>query len=114
MNRSVELLCCPQALKAGLMSATTRPIWLVRLPLHKILLVFMPVAVFKYMMRYSQDCSERLKTLPIGLQLLVFGDVYPWGQLMSASLLMAIPVMLIYIYAQRYLIEGLTMGSVKG
>ena len=58
--------------------------------------------------------SERLKTLPIGLQLLVFGDIYPWGQLMSASLLMAIPVMVIYIYAQRYLVEGLTAGSVKG
>ena len=58
--------------------------------------------------------SESLKTLPIGLQLLVFGDIYPWGQLMSASLLMAIPVMVIYIYAQRYLVEGLTAGSVKG
>jgi len=27
---------------------------------------------------------------------------------------MAIPVMLVYIYAQRYLVEGLTAGSVKG
>ena len=58
--------------------------------------------------------SERLKTLPVGLQLLVHGDVYPWGQLMAASLLMAIPVMLVYVYAQRYLVEGLTLGSVKG
>lgn len=58
--------------------------------------------------------SENLKTLPVGLQLLVFGDIYPWGQLMSASLLMAIPVMVVYIYAQRYLVEGLTAGSVKG
>ena len=58
--------------------------------------------------------SENLKTLPVGLQLLVFGDIYPWGQLMSASLLMAIPVVIVYIYAQRYLVEGLTAGSVKG
>jgi multiple sugar transport system permease protein len=58
--------------------------------------------------------SESLKTLPVGLQLLVFGDIYPWGQLMGASLLMAIPVMVVYIYAQRYLVEGLTAGSVKG
>jgi ABC-type maltose transport system permease subunit len=27
---------------------------------------------------------------------------------------MAIPVMVVYIYAQRYLVEGLTAGSVKG
>ncbi|MBA3943655.1 MAG: ABC transporter permease subunit [Herpetosiphonaceae bacterium] len=58
--------------------------------------------------------SENLKTLPVGLQLLVFGDIYPWGQLMGASLLMAIPVVVIYIYAQKYMVEGLTAGSVKG
>jgi multiple sugar transport system permease protein len=48
------------------------------------------------------------------LQLLVFGDILPWGMLMGASLLMAIPVMIVYVYAQRYLVEGLTAGSVKG
>lgn len=58
--------------------------------------------------------SESLKTLPVGLQLLVFGDIYPWGQMMGAALLMAIPVVIIYIYAQRFLVEGLTAGSVKG
>jgi multiple sugar transport system permease protein len=58
--------------------------------------------------------SEKLKTLPVGLQLLVFGDILPWGMLMGASLLMAIPVVVVYIYAQRYLVEGLTAGSVKG
>jgi multiple sugar transport system permease protein len=58
--------------------------------------------------------SEDLFTLPVGLQQLVFGDIYPWGQLMGASLLMAIPVVVMYIYAQKYMVEGLTAGSVKG
>lgn len=58
--------------------------------------------------------SEKLFTLPVGLQQLVFGDIYPWGQLMGASLLMAIPVVIMYIYAQKYMVEGLTAGSVKG
>lgn len=58
--------------------------------------------------------SERLFTLPVGLQQLVFGDIYPWGQLMGASLLMAVPVVTLYIYAQKYMVEGLTAGSVKG
>jgi multiple sugar transport system permease protein len=58
--------------------------------------------------------SDSLKTLPVGLQLLVCGDIYPWGQLMAASLMMAIPVMCVYIFAQRFLVEGLTAGSVKG
>jgi len=58
--------------------------------------------------------SESLRTLPIGLQSLVFGDILPWGELMAASLLTAVPVAVIYIYAQRFLVEGLTAGSVKG
>jgi multiple sugar transport system permease protein len=57
---------------------------------------------------------ETLFTLPVGLQQLVFGDIYPWGQLMAASMLMAIPVVIIYTLAQRYMVEGLTAGSVKG
>ncbi len=58
--------------------------------------------------------KERFFTLPVGLQQLVFGDIYPWGQLMGASLLMSIPVVVIYIFAQKYMVEGLTAGSVKG
>jgi multiple sugar transport system permease protein len=58
--------------------------------------------------------SESLRTLPIGLQSMVVGDILPWGQLMAASLLTAIPVAILYIFAQRFLVEGLTVGGVKG
>ena len=58
--------------------------------------------------------SESLRTLPIGLQSLVVGDILPWGKLMAASLLTAVPVAILYIYAQRYLAGGLTVGGVKG
>lgn len=58
--------------------------------------------------------SESLRTLPIGLQSMVVGDILPWGQLMAASLLTAIPVVILYTYAQRFLVEGLTVGAVKG
>jgi multiple sugar transport system permease protein len=58
--------------------------------------------------------SESLRTLPIGLQSLVFGDILPWGKLMAASLLTAVPVALLYMYTQRFLVGGLTVGGVKG
>ena len=58
--------------------------------------------------------SESLITLPVGLQKLVFADIYPYGQLMAASLMMSIPVVAMYTFAQRFLVEGLTAGSVKG
>jgi multiple sugar transport system permease protein len=58
--------------------------------------------------------SESLRTLSVGLQSMIVGDILPWGQLMAAALLMAIPVVIIYTFAQRYLVEGLTAGGVKG
>lgn len=58
--------------------------------------------------------SESLRTLPIGLQSMVVGDILPWGELMAASLLTAIPVAVLYMYAQRFLVGGLTVGAVKG
>lgn len=58
--------------------------------------------------------SESLRTLPIGLLSMVVGDILPWGELMAASLLTAIPVAVLYIYAQRFLAGGLTVGAVKG
>ena len=93
--------------------------WRITLPLAAPALLSVTLFAFtnawnEFLFAFVFITSENLKTLPVGLQLLVFGDVYPWGQLMAASLLMAIPVMLVYIYAQRYLVEGLTLGSVKG
>jgi len=42
------------------------------------------------------------------------GDILPWGQLMAASLVVSIPVVVLYGYAQRFLVEGLTLGALKG
>lgn len=58
--------------------------------------------------------SERLMTLPVGLAQTIFGDVYPWGMLMAASLLISIPVVIFYMYGQKFMVAGLTAGSVKG
>jgi multiple sugar transport system permease protein len=92
--------------------------WRITLPLAAPALLSVTLFAFtnawnEFLFAFVFITSEQLKTLPVGLQLLVFGDVYPWGQLMAASLLMAIPVMLVYMYAQRYLVEGLTAGGVK-
>jgi ABC-type glycerol-3-phosphate transport system permease component len=54
------------------------------------------------------------KTLTVGLIGLVRGDTLPWGPMMAASLLGAIPPILIYIAAQRWVVSGLSSGSVKG
>ncbi len=55
-----------------------------------------------------------LFTLPVGLSLLIVGDIQPWGLLMAASLVTAVPVALVYMLGQRLMVAGLTAGSVKG
>ncbi len=57
---------------------------------------------------------DEYKTLPVGMQSMIFGDVVPQGQLAAASLLISIPVVLMYAFGQRFLTEGLTAGAVKG
>jgi multiple sugar transport system permease protein len=58
--------------------------------------------------------SDRLRTLPVGLNEFLTADVYNWGQLMGATFLAALPVVVFYIYLQKYMIQGLTAGAVKG
>ncbi|MCR6487799.1 ABC transporter permease subunit [Amycolatopsis sp. OK19-0408] len=58
--------------------------------------------------------KDENKTLPVGMQSMIFGDVVPQGQLAAASLLVSIPVVLMYGFGQRFLTEGLTAGAVKG
>ena len=53
-------------------------------------------------------------TLPVGIGRWIVGDVFRWGPIMAASVTMAIPVVAFYAMAQRFLVEGLTAGSVKG
>ncbi|HEX2907668.1 MAG TPA: ABC transporter permease subunit [Phototrophicaceae bacterium] len=93
--------------------------WRITLPLAAPALLSVTLFAFtnawnEFLFAFVFITSDSLKTLPVGLQLLVFGDIYPWGQMMAASLLMAIPVAVVYIIAQRFLVEGLTAGSVKG
>ena len=58
--------------------------------------------------------NTELKTIPVGLNDLMFGDIYLWGELMAASVLTSVPVIALYTYLQRYMVEGLTAGAVKG
>jgi multiple sugar transport system permease protein len=58
--------------------------------------------------------SEDKRTVPIGLQYLITGDVLLWGPIMAGAVLAALPVMVLYFLAQRFMVQGVTAGSVKG
>ncbi|AZR73804.1 sugar ABC transporter permease [Anoxybacter fermentans] len=58
--------------------------------------------------------SEALRTLPIGLSQLFYTQHYIWGRMMAASLLTAIPVIVLFLSIERFITGGLTFGGVKG
>lgn len=39
---------------------------------------------------------------------------YRWGPMMAASIVVSIPVLVMFLFLQKYLIKGLTAGAVKG
>ncbi len=68
----------------------------------------------EYLFAFVFISSERLMTLPVGLATTIYGDIYPWGMLMAASLIISVPVVIFYMWGQRFMVAGLTAGSVKG
>jgi multiple sugar transport system permease protein len=67
---------------------------------------------FLYALVFIQD--ERSITVPVGLNLMIYGDVFHWGQLMAASVITTIPVVALCVFIHRFMVEGLVAGSVKG
>lgn len=58
--------------------------------------------------------SRETQTVTVGLALMQGEDVFYWGKMMAGALLTAIPPVVMYTLAQRLVIQGLTMGGVKG
>ena len=53
-------------------------------------------------------------TLPLGLKMFQSALTTQWGLYAAGSLLVSIPVVLLFLILSRYLISGLTLGAVKG
>jgi multiple sugar transport system permease protein len=53
-------------------------------------------------------------TVPIKLSMMVAGDQYIWGQLMAGAILASVPITILYFVGQRFVVQGLSAGAVKG
>jgi arabinogalactan oligomer/maltooligosaccharide transport system permease protein len=58
--------------------------------------------------------QESMYTAPVGLRFFVGGFSQQWGYFAAGAIVAAIPVVLLFMYLQRYLVSGLTAGAVKG
>jgi len=64
--------------------------------------------------RIMLGSSQDLWTWPLGLNALMGQFQTAWGQFSAASVLVTVPVMILFLSTSKYLISGLTLGSVKG
>jgi len=58
--------------------------------------------------------SGELFTLPIGINQIYQSLHTAWDQVMAASVIVTVPVIVLFIWFERYLVAGLTGGGVKG
>lgn len=58
--------------------------------------------------------DSKLWTLPLGLKSFEANMSTEWGLYGAASLIVMVPVVILFLALSRYLVSGLTLGSVKG
>ena len=54
------------------------------------------------------------RTLPIAIQLFQGQNATQWGLVFAASVIAIVPVIVVFLVFQRYFVQGLTSGAVKG
>ncbi|WP_342236635.1 carbohydrate ABC transporter permease [Inquilinus sp. OTU3971] len=68
----------------------------------------------EFMFGYVLINSDARRTLTPGIMLFKGSHLTDWGGLMAASVLAVVPIALGFVYLQRFLVEGLSAGAVKG
>ncbi len=93
--------------------------WKIILPLSKPALATLTTLTFmgswnNFMWPLVVTNSTDMKTLPIGLQ--SFQGMYntEWTLLMAASIIVLLPVIVVFLANQRFFVEGIQLGAVKG
>lgn len=94
--------------------------WLIFIPLAAPVLAV--VALLSFIGTFNEFIIARLflvdmdaRTIAVGLQGFIGGQYSQnWGPFAAGSIIASIPIVIIFLSLQRYIISGLTAGSVKG
>lgn len=93
-------------------------LWRVLVPIAKPGLVATAIYTFlqcwnEYLFALCLTKSGEMRTVPIGIQLLMGQITYSWNEMMAMSILGSIPIIILFIFAQNYFIAGLSAGAIK-
>jgi len=68
----------------------------------------------EFLLALTFNTSNENYTLPVGLASFISPTKQAWGDFAALSIIASIPVVFLFIFFQKYLINGLTAGSIKG
>lgn len=98
-------------------------------PFHTVIRIIIPLAapsivsmgLFAFILSWQELMmsmtlihSNSLRTMPVAITMMVGVRNIMWGPLMAAAVVVSVPVVLLFIYFQKYLVSGMSMGAVKG
>jgi trehalose/maltose transport system permease protein len=70
----------------------------------------------EFMFALTFTLSTEQRTVPVAIALISGATAYelPWGRVMAACVIVTVPLIILVLVLQRYIISGLTAGAVKG
>ena len=93
----------------------TRIILPLSLPAIAVTALFSFLAAWnEFLLALTFNTSNDMYTLPVGLASMISATGQSWGDFAAASLLVSLPVVILFVLFQKFLIEGLSAGGVKG
>lgn len=107
--------------EAALVDGCNRVSALVRIVLPLALPALVVVTFFSFTHAWNEflyahvfTSSNSVRTITTGLANFMSEDVFFWGPLMASTVVSALPPVLMFLLLQRWVVQGLTLGGVKG
>ena len=79
------------------------------------------VAIYTFLLAYNEYMvasaflqKPESRTIPLGLRSFIQYDATAWGPMLAASTLAALPPLILFILVQKWMIQGMAAGAVKG
>jgi multiple sugar transport system permease protein len=107
--------------EAAMVDGCTRLTSLTKVLLPVILPGLVATGVYAFLLAWNEFLfavtltqSPGMRLVPVGIALLVGEHAYQWNLMMAMSVTASLPLLVVFVFLQKYLISGLTVGAVKG
>jgi len=108
----------PEIEEAGLIDGYSRIEVMMKITIPMSVPAIVAVFLYSFLLSWNEYLyasiflnTQELYTLPIGIEFLQFEFEDVWGEIMAASMITTIPVVIMFLYLEKYMMAGLSFGS---